>query len=192
MEEIDIDFSAYYDKWVNSIEQGLKSRDIVFDNTLPLTICNSLRRTICKFLSDRGYRPIDNYVYRKNLTKRLKAQGLKLEIRSNRILWKYLEYFTDLDDYSLCFDIRICICDLDKAKQSNINITKTPLCYELSLDKFISKSEGYYIVLNEIDELKDLYNISNNNLDTVINKIITILQMLLDRLEELNNEKNRN
>ena len=190
MKEIEIDFSAYYDKWVNNIEEGLRSRDIAFDTTLPLTICSSLRRTVCKFLSKRGYRPIDNFTYRSSLAKRLAKEGLKLEIRSNRLLWKYLEYFTDLDDYSLCFDIQVCIADLDKARMHNVDIKKTPLCYELSIDNFLSNSEQYYQISDEINELKNLKDVSNN-CEIKLDKVVQILQLFLDRLEEISREKDR-
>lgn len=108
MKEIEIDFDTYYDEWVNQIKEGLREHNVVFDDSfLPVVICRSLIYTVEKFLQDNGYK-YDSSIYgKRRFCNKLKKQGKKLKIISNYVLWKYLEYFLDLTDYSKCFDISI-------------------------------------------------------------------------------------
>lgn len=108
-----------------------------------------------------GYKPKDNLSYRKNLVDRLKREGLKLSIISNRILWLYLEYFLDLDDYTDCFDISIVVDNIEVAtkntifisvKQDKINLAKEAL---IETDKHAINKENLELVKKLNEEEKD-------------------------------------
>lgn len=123
LEEIEIKYEEAYDRWADRIANALDKRNIVYDSKMINRIQKSVIDKTDAYLISVGYKPKDNLGYREGLVYRLKKEGLKLTIRSNRILWKYLEYFLDLDDYTNCFDIQIEIGDINIATKDTIFIS---------------------------------------------------------------------
>lgn len=123
LKEIEINFEETYDIWADKIIQGLEARDILYNELIINRIQQSIRIKVNSYLISIGYKPKENLSYRKNLIKRLKKEGLKLTIKSNKILWKYLEYFLDIDDYTKCFDVSIEIDDLILASKDTIFVS---------------------------------------------------------------------
>lgn len=121
--EIEIKYEETYDKWADTIRKGLEARNIVYDSKMINRIQNSIKIKVNTYLINVGYKPKENLGYREGLIYRLKKEGLKLTIKSNKTLWKYLEYFLDLDDYTNCFDVQIEIGDLEVATKDTIFIS---------------------------------------------------------------------
>lgn len=175
MKQIKIPFDTYYDTWQSIIIDTLNENDIIYNKELPSIICRSLKHTINKKLREWYYKPRDTLYYRQSLIKKLKKQGLNLQIQSNRILWKYLEYFTDVEDYSLCFDIEIVIEDFEKATENIIfvnvlNEDKNAFAINTNLNNDNNKSiEESISALNSYRTkypfIQDLVNIIQNMLE---------------------------
>ena len=123
LNEININFEENYNIWANKIIQCLEARDILYTEFMIDRIQRSIRLKVHQYLTEVGYKPKDHKGYRTGLVNRLKKEGLKLTIKSNEILWKYLEYFLDVDDYTKCFDVQIEVDDLVLASKDSIFIT---------------------------------------------------------------------
>lgn len=117
MKDIIIQYDTYYDKWISIIRSALEERNINHDDKMIQFIFDSLKNKVEEFLKEKGYEPTKLFLWRKDFVKKLKSYGMKLDIKSNDILWKYLEYFTDVEDYSKCFDVKIIISDWNKASK---------------------------------------------------------------------------
>lgn len=175
MREIEIEFDTYYDEWQLNISNVLNEHDIIYKAELPMIICRSLKNTIYNKLRDWGYKPRDTLEYREQLVKKLKRKGLRLQIKSNKILWKYLEYFTDIEDYSLCFDISMIIEDFEKASDSIIflniiNEDKNGFELKTNLNESNNKSiqeslNSLKLYKNKYPFMLDLINIIENILE---------------------------
>lgn len=105
--QIQIRYDTYYDNWINTIKIALDCNGINYNDNLLKLIFNSLVYSVQQYLLEMGYKPRNKFVYRQGLVKKLKHDNLYLQIQSNNLLWLYLDYFTDLEDYSKCFDIQI-------------------------------------------------------------------------------------
>ena len=160
--EIEIRYEETYDRWAKEISNILEKRHIVYDTKTINRIQQSILKKTNDYLFSVGYKPKDNLSYRKNLVDRLKREGLKLSIISNRILWLYLEYFLDLDDYTDCFDISIVVDNIEVAtkntifisvKQDKINLAKEAL---IETDKHAINKENLELVKKLNEEEKDL------------------------------------
>lgn len=178
--EIEINYDTYYDIWLRSIETALKERDIQqWNENLPVIICKSLRKTVEKYLINLNYKPRNQLEYRKKLVKRLDECGLQLIIRSNKILWLYLDYFTDLTDYSKCFDIKICVKDIDKALSKvtykSINIADNVIEGLFELPR---STQNQVIIDRKIEMLKQKATSEQNR---NLKLIADILDMLNER-----------
>ena len=123
----EIPFNSNLYTWFNIIKKAFKTNNIIYSDRIINNMCKSLNYIIIKYLSSMGYRPKNTYEYRVDLAKRLRKYGLKIYIRSNKLLWEYLECFEDLEDYSKCFDISIEIEDLEKACKDIIYVSVKPL-----------------------------------------------------------------
>lgn len=167
MKQINLEFDDFYDNWLKIIIQGLRERDIVFNEQLPVNICNSVKSSVKAFIINLGYSPRDTIYYRKNFLNRLKNNGLDLVIQSNELLWKYLEYFIDLDNYDKCFDIRLII--INKAKAAKSTIIKNSNA-KIILTQPIHK-EDTEDINRDIKNLQNSDNISLNDILNILYKI---------------------
>lgn len=170
MKQINLKYADFYDNWVKVITQGLRDHDIVFDDQLPITICNSVKSDVRAFIINLGYTPKNTIYYRLGFIDRLNKQGLDLVIQSNNILWKYLEYFTDLDDFSNCFDIRLIVIDKIKASKS-----------------VVIKNSNAKIILTQPIHKDDTADI-NKDIISLKNQCNINLKDILDILYKINNK----
>ena len=107
MLDVKIKYDEPTSSWGTQFKEALDENGIIYDEQMILNICRSLDNTVCDFLYANGYKPRPNLSYRVGLIKRLRKNGLTLSITTNYVFWKYLEYFTDITDYSKCFNIKI-------------------------------------------------------------------------------------
>lgn len=170
MKQIVLRYDDFYDNWVKIITQCLRYNEVVFNENLPLLLCENVKVDARAFVIKLGYTPKNNVYYRVNLINRLKSQGLDMCIESNDILWKYLEYFTDIDDFSKCFDINLVVINKDKAIKSKVLLNMTddkyiltqPIHKQSTLDinnKIKELNEQDVININDILDI--LYLINN-------------------------------
>ena len=180
LNQIEIQYDTYYDKWLQCIQQGLNEHDIIYQPELPTVICQSVKVNVDKYLKNNGYRPKKYFYYRKDLASRLRKYGLKLQIKSNNVLWKYLEYFTDIEDYSLCFDIGIVVYDVQKAMKDCIfvlvdnNIVGIPK-QPINTDKHINMVEQ----INFLRQYNKQYNVDNE----FNNKLLDLLEDIVKEFD---------
>lgn len=167
MKQINLEFNDFYDNWLKIIIQGLREHDIVFDEQLPINICNSVKSNVRAFIINLGYSPKNTIYYRVNFLNRLRNNGLDLVIQSNELLWKYLEYFTDLDNYDKCFDIRLIVINKEKAAKSTIIKNSNA---EIILTQPIHK-EDTEDINRDIKNLQNSNNISLNDILNILYKI---------------------
>lgn len=173
LEQIEIQYDTYYDDWLDRIDAVLKHKHIKNHDDISARICRSLRNITDYFLQINGFRPKNYLSYRKTLIRRLNDYGLCFKITSNDTLWKYLEYFTDVDDYSKCFDVRIIVKDMyvaaDKCKYKLVNN---------EIVGFIEptvKTEEYDTIKNELYILENKAAMTkDSNLKHIV-KILTLL-----------------
>ena len=170
--------------WKNNLKLGLEEHGVVYDDTMLNNMCSSLSRVLINYLTDMGYRPKANYSYRKGLANRLYKLGLEVSIATNRIMWKYLEYFTDVVEYDICFDVEIRICDLEKATKDMIFVgvnTDNPK----GIAKHPKISEEYASITNKLDILKMLIKRQSDPkvMVELTTQILEILELIVRRLD---------
>lgn len=176
MNEIEINYEETYDVWAKNISNILEERNIIYDEKMINRIQHSILIKTNNFLISVGYKPKENLSYRKGLIERLTKNGLKLTIQSNRILWKYLEYFLDLEDYTKCFDVSIDINDYEIATKDMIfvSVKQDQINYEVPA---LVESNHKKINKETLDVLKKLSERVN---DEKLNLIIDILDNLVE------------
>ena len=115
LQQINIIYESEYTDWFNNIKDTLILNNIWTNKDLINTIYNSVQNQVIDLLKNtKGFRPNSNYSYRQMVAKRLKKQNIRIEIKSNKILWIYLQYFKDLTDYSKCFVVHFINIDTKK------------------------------------------------------------------------------
>lgn len=174
--EIEIKFDEPYNKWADKIIEGLENHNIIYDTMMINRIQKSIVNKANSYLINIGYKPKDHLSYRVNLVSRIKREGLKFSIKSNKLLWKYLEYFLDLEDYKDCFDIEIIVDNYDKAIKDTIFISVKQDHINLAKDALI-KSNNYKINKENLDILKKLNTLQK---DKKIDLILKILENLIE------------
>lgn len=173
MKQIVLRYDDFYDNWVKIITQCLRDNDVIFNENLPLILCENVKVDARAFVIKLGYTPKNNVYYRVNLINRLKSQGLDMCIESNDILWKYLEYFTDIDDFSKCFDINLVVVNKDKAIKSKVLLNMTdnkyiltqPIHKQSTLDINDKIKELKYQDVININDILDILYLINNKED---------------------------
>ena len=155
MNEIEINYEETYDVWAKNISNILEERNIIYDEKTINRIQHSILVKTNNFLTSVGYKPKENLSYRRGLVQRLAKEGLKLNIKSNRVLWKYLEYFLDLDDYTKCFDVSIDIDNYEIATKDMIfvSVKQDQINYEVPA---LVESEHKKVNKETLDVLKKL------------------------------------
>lgn len=156
-----IQFDTPYEKWVEDIKQGLDNNGILYDTEVPINICKSLILTTNKVLKFNGHKPRKYFYYRCNVVKKLRTMNKRLEIKSNNTLWKCLEYFTDLKDFSSCFDINIVSLNGNKLNTDNTATIKTNNLIE-----------------SKINIIRQ-YNQTNNKNDKIINDLLDLIEYIV-------------
>lgn len=176
MINFNISFTDDIKEWKHILIENLKENNIDYNDSIITNILNSINYKINKYLLSIGYKPKNSITYRKDLEKRLYKKGLFVWIRSNKLLGKYLEYFTDIEDYTKCFDVEIKVIDRDK-------LSKNMYFVQLRDDNRISfgadllnHSEKYLNLVNNLELLKE---INKNKQDKTLNIIIDIFEGLL-------------
>lgn len=177
LKEIEFIYDEPYEKWAKKITHALDSRRIIYDSMMINRIQSSVIKKCESYLLSVGYKPQNHLSYRKNLVSRLSREGLKLSIKSNRILWKYLEYFIDLDDYTKCFDVEIIVDDLEKATKDTIFISVQTDQINLAKEALIETNK-HKINKENLDLVRKLNEIQKDE------KIDLILKVLDNLVEE--------
>lgn len=114
MGDIVIKYDTDHNEWKDIIKYTLTQNEIKYNQLMLDNIFRSLILAIDNFLIFAKYKPKNTLEYRKRLIDKLHKYNLELNITSNKTLWKYLEYFNDLDDYKKGFNISIDIKDINK------------------------------------------------------------------------------
>lgn len=180
LEEIEIIYSSTQEEWREAFKKGLDEHGIIYTDEMITNMCVSLNNTIYRYLTFIGYRPKFTHQYRVGFTKRMGDAGLKLSIYTNNLMWKYLEYFTDIKDYSKCFDINIVISDYDMA-------TKDMIFVGVSRDNKIGVanhpkySKDYISLTRQIELLKIMANkdLDRDIIQNMLKQIIDILDIMI-------------
>jgi hypothetical protein len=115
VKDVVIKYDEVFSVWEDNFKKALDYNGIIYTDDMITNICRSLSNTVSDYLLTMGYRPKNTYSYRLGFMKRLSQSGLTLNIKTNWVFWKYLEYFTDLTDYSKGFDIKIEIENIELA-----------------------------------------------------------------------------
>lgn len=121
MSQIKLDYDDFYDNWLDIIKNELKLHDVIFTPDIPINICNSVKSCVNIFLKTLGFTVKNTIFYRVSFMTKLHNQGLDLIIQSNNTLWLYLDYFTDLENYSRAFDINLVVIDGKKFENSRFS-----------------------------------------------------------------------
>lgn len=179
MKDIIINYTDSFTNWENKFKEKLDEAGVLHTDEMIYNICSSLSNTIIAYLSANGYRPNNTYSYRVGLAKRLEKHGLAISIRTNALLWKYLEYFTDLTDYSKCFDIKIYIDNIDIATKDLIFVGVSTNKLQGMVPQPIY-SEEYAKITQKLDLLKVMVK---NELEPKLIK--EIVEQITDMLEYL-------
>lgn len=176
LEEIEIEYDTPYDQWQSVIIDCLNARDIVYNMELPEMICRSLKQSIFNKLKEWKYKPKETLQYRQGLVRKLKREGLKLSITSNNILWKYLEYFTDVENYSACFNISMIVIDYEKASNNLIFVGVSDNCN----NNFLINTDINYEENKSIKESFEILS-SYKNKYPFMPDLLNIIQKLIER-----------
>ena len=182
--ETKLKYDATIEEWKDNLRNGLEEHGVIYNDNMLNNMCSSLSRVLINYLTSMGYRPKANYSYRKGLASRLDKEGLEVSIKTNRIMWKYLEYFTDVVEYDICFDVEIKICDLEKAVKDMIFIgvnTDNPK----GIVRHPKFSEEYASITSKLDLLKMLIS-RQSDPDVMVElttQILEILELIVRRLD---------
>ena len=182
--ETKLKYEDTLEEWKNKLKEGLEEHGVVYNDEMLSNMCSSLNRALVNYLTEMGYRPTANYSYRKGLARRLDKEGLEVSIKTNRIMWKYLEYFTDIKEYDICFDIEIKICDLEKAMRDMIFIgvnTDKPR----GIVRHPKYSEEYASITNKLDLMKMLISRQSDPevMKELTTQIMEILELIIRRID---------
>lgn len=182
--EVVIEYGMPIEYWKKAFIDGLEEHGVIYDDKMITNICASLSATINVYLSSMGYRPKSTLQYRKGLSARLWEAGLKLEISTNRVMWKYLEYFTDVEDYSPCFNIEIKICDYEKATKDMIFVGVNT-DHKTGIVKHPKYSEEYASLTRKVDLLRLMAERSTEPeiMKDLATQIVDVLDILIRRLD---------
>ena len=184
LKEVEIEYGTPMEMWKKNLKDGLEEHGIVYDDNMITNMCSSLCSKISEYLTKMGYRPKSTIHYRKGLSARLYANGLKLEIVTNRVMWKYLEYFTDVEDYSPCFDLDIKICDYEKATKDMLFVGVNT-DHPMGIVKHPKYSEEYASLTRKIDLLRLMADRTTEPeiMKELTNQIIDVLDILIRRID---------
>lgn len=174
--EIEIKYDESYDVWAKKIAHVLDKREIFYDSKTINRIQSSIVKQCESYLLSVGYKPQNHLSYRKNLMSRLSREGLTLSIKSNRILWLYLEHFLDLDDYTKCFDIEIVIDNIEKATKDTIFISVRQDKINLAKEALI-ETDKHKINKQNLDLVKKL---NEQEKDPKIDLILKVLENFIE------------
>ena len=184
MLDVKIKYDEPTSSWGTQFKEALDENGIIYDEQMILNICRSLDNTVCDFLYANGYKPRPNLSYRVGLIKRLRKNGLTLSITTNYVFWKYLEYFTDITDYSKCFNIKIEIENLELATKDLIFVSvntdhKTAFVEQPTL------SEEYTKVKDKLNFLRGLVDKDADKrlIKHMLNHIIDLVDYLFRRTD---------
>lgn len=184
MRDIILKFDDTISGWKDTFIEGLEQAGIVYDDTMLNNMCNSLNNAIIRYLTRMGYKPNKTQSYRLGLIKRLYKYGLGVHMATNRIFWKYLEYFTDVEDYSKCFNIEILIVNVEKATKDLIFVGVKTNKDNLEI-KQPTYSEDYAKITEKLDLVKVMADkcLDPKVLKDTIMEIINILDYLIGRTD---------
>lgn len=184
MKDIVFKFADNVDDWKLTIIDSLQKASITYDNIMLNNMCNSLNTAILRYLTKVGYRPNKTQSYRLGLLKRLSKYGLGVKMTTNNIFWKYLEYFTDVEDYSKCFNIEILIVNVEKATKDLIFVGVKTNKDNLEI-KQPTYSEDYAKITEKLDLVKVMADkcLDPKVLKDTIMEIINILDYLIGRTD---------
>ena len=184
MKDIIINYTDSFTNWENKFKEKLDEAGVLHTDEMIYNICSSLSNTIIAYLSANGYRPNNTYSYRVGLAKRLEKHGLAISIRTNALLWKYLEYFTDITDYSKCFNIKIEIENLELATKDLIFVSVNT-DHKAAFVEQPTLSEEYTKVKDKLNFLKGLVDKDADKrlIKDMLNHIIDIVDYLFRRTD---------
>lgn len=183
MKDIVFKFADNIDDWKLTIIDSLQKASITYDNIMLNNMCNSLNTAILRYLTKVGYRPNKTQSYRLGLLKRLSKYGLGVKMTTNNIFWKYLEYFTDIEDYSKCFNVEIIIENVEIATKDLIFVgVKTNSGLEV---KQPTHSEDYAKITEKLELVKTMADkcMDPRILKKTIMEIVNILDYLIGRVD---------
>lgn len=184
MEILNFKYDDTFDDWKQEFKRGLDVMGIIYNDEMLTNLVSSLDKTITKYLLSLYYKPRSYLSYRKGFLSRVRKHGLDLSIRTNDLLWKYLEYFTDLTDYSKCFDIELYIADVEVATKDIIFVGVKGQDLQVGIPQPIYEKE-YVEIRNKLDLVKELVQTDANpkKVKDVIIQIADILDYLIRRLD---------
>lgn len=184
MKDIKLKYDDTIENWKLTFKENLEQMGIVYTDEMLFNMCSSLNNSLIIYLTKMGYRPNLSYSYRVGLTKRLSKHGLALSITTNRLFWKYLEYFTDLDNYSSCFNIDIEVVDKELATKDLIFVGVKTNQDRLEIRQ-PTHSEEYAEITQKLDIVKGLVGVCTEKqiLQDIITDISDILDYIIRRLD---------
>lgn len=184
MQEVFIKYDTTFEEWSNEFKKGLEEHGVVYNDTMLSAICNSLNNTITKYLTAIGYRPRGTQSYRKGFINKLKQNGLAFNIKTNYVFWKYLEYFTDLTEYSRGFDLSIDIENIELATKDMIFVSVNGVDTQGVVNHPLH-CEEYTDILNKLEFVKGLVdkNADVRIIKDMLNHITDIVDYLIRRVD---------
>lgn len=184
MEILNFKYDDTFDDWKQEFKRGLNAQGVIYTDDMITNLVRSLDLTIIKYLTSLYYKPKSNWSYRRGFIKRVSKHGLDLSIKSNETLWKYLEYFTDLTDYSKCFDIELYIANVEVATKDVIIVGVGEYETKITIPQPIHKKE-YVEICEELDDAKEILKHASNSqsLNKAITKLSKVVEYLIGRLD---------
>lgn len=145
MKQIIIKYDTDFQQWSEEVEKCLIYNNIIYDSDIITSICNSIDLCCIKCLKENKFQPKHTLKYRSNLVNKLRYNKMKISIVSNNLLWLYLSTFSDLTDYTKCF-----------------NVSLLPIDEAIKTDRTVYKSlvtHSYNTINNNIDLFKETKNV---------------------------------
>ena len=179
MKDLRFKYDDTIDNWKCVFKEGLEQAGIIYDDEMISNMCGSLSSKIIKYLTLMGYRPNNTYSYRVGLARRLGKEGLAMKITTNKIFWKYLEYFTDIEDYSKCFNVEVVVDNIELATKDLIFVGVKTNKSHLEINQ-PTYSEEYAEITKKLDIIKVMTQ--NCEEPKVVKDIIIEISDILDYL----------
>lgn len=126
-----IDFGSSFNIWKNTIQTNLEINNIQNAKSITNLILESLKQKCCEYFTIYGFPEYQIRHNKQSVLEYFEKFGLKINITSNNTLWLILSYFTDIKDYTNCFDINICVKNVKIVNEKVIYIPYDNIIYAI-------------------------------------------------------------
>ena len=119
MKTFELNFTDTSSDWYYKIKKYLNINKIIYTEEDIINIVTSVENLIISYLKSQYYRPKNLVSYRRNLSKKLKRYGLRVKIKSNKLLYGLI-LNPNTNIYTSGFNINLIIDNLEIATKDLI------------------------------------------------------------------------